>query len=242
MPHASRTRSMKAMRAVVALGLCLASAACGDDSFQVRRAPEFPRTAASRVSVFGVYKDGRLAPEAWDPLRSPIKQLFGPTTCEPGYPDLLTASGTPVLQAVDDFSRANGVTDELLDLLATHAKGDYVLLITETGRPGNHVESSPPGGGPAALSAGGRGGAAGPAPARKPVPDAGSFEMVGVVFSAHAHKSVGAIRMSFSGASLDVALQSFFARLARELPGATCQGWRGDLRLDLADVKRLATD
>jgi hypothetical protein len=233
------------IRTLLLLILAATSAACGDNSFQAQHAPEFPRTPGAHVSVFGVYKDGRLAPEAWDPLRVHLAPLFSAPACEAGYPDIVTASGTPVLQAIDDYSRANGVTDELLDRLSSAAKGDFVLLVTETGRPGVKVDTSEPssaGAGPATLRAGGPHGGRAPAQTRKPIPDASTFEVVGLLFSVHAHKTVGAIRMSYSGASFDDAMQGFFVRLGSELPGATCDGWKSDLRLDLSDIHKLETE
>jgi hypothetical protein len=226
------------------LPLAIVTAACGDDSFHVQHAAEFPKGGGATLSVFGVYKDGRLAPEGWDPLRTHLTPLFGATTCEPGYPDILTPSGAPVLQAVDDYSRANGVTDELLDRLSASAKGDLVLLITETGRPGVHVDNSnaPASSGPPTLRAGGRRGGATQAGPKKPVPEASTFEMVGLVFSVHAHKTVAAIRMTYAGASMDDALQAFMERLGSELPRSTCAGWKSDLHLEVGDVRRLDTE
>jgi hypothetical protein len=239
---------MRTRLVYVALFASLLSAGCGDDSFKVQRAPEFPMMPGAHVSVFGVYKDGRLAPEAWDALRVHLAPLFGAPACEPGYPDIVSSSGTPVLQAVDDYSRANGVTDELLDRLSTAAKGDLVLLVTETGRAGAKVAdtSDAPGAnagaGPASLRTGGRHGGATPAQSRKPVAEANTFEVVGLLFSTHAHKTVGVVRLTYTGASFDDAMQSFFGRLGSELPGATCEGWRPDLKLDAAEIRKLDTE
>jgi hypothetical protein len=236
---------MRTSLATLALFLSLACAACGDDSFSVQHAAEFPRAPGAHVSIFGVFKDGRLAPEAWDPLRVHLTPLFGAVACEPGYPDVVTPSGTPVLQAVDDYSRANGVTDELLDRLSVAAKGDFVLLLTETGRPGVHAEGADapsPSSGPPSLRTGGRHGGPGPSQTRRPVAEAPTFEAVALLFSVHAHKTVGAIRMSYSGSSFDDAMQALFARLGQELPGAVCEGWKGGLHLDVSDIKKLDTE
>ncbi len=225
------------------LAAALVLPACGDDSFHVQRAPEFPKASGAALSIFGVYRDGRLAPEAWDSFRSHLAPLFGTSPCEPGYPDILTTSGTPALQAVDDFSRANGVTDELLDHLAPAAKGDLVLLITMTGRPGKPTESDNLGPSAAAPSmrGGGRRGQGG-VPTKKPVVDTNTFEAVGIVFSVKAHHSVAAIRLAYTGASLEDALQSFMTKLGAELPQATCAGWKGDLRIDASDIRRIETE
>jgi len=237
------------------VGLALASllahgaTACSDDSFHVERAPTFPKAAGAAISVFGVFRDGRLAPEAWDSLRSHTAPVFGTAPCEPGYPDILTSSGTPALQAVDDFSRANGVTDELMDRLAPMAKGDLILLITLTGRPASKsagsaddtsspMQASAPG---VRGSNRGRGTPSGSGP-RKAAVEANAFEAVGIVFSPKAHKSVEAIRMTYTGTSLDDALQSFMERVGQELPQATCGGWKLDGHVDAADIHRLESE
>jgi hypothetical protein len=229
----------------VALALTLASAplvtaGCGDASFHVDRAAEFPKAAGASISIFGVYRDGRLAPEAWDSFRSHLTPLFGAAGCEPGYPDVFAASGTPVVQAVDDFTRANGVTDELLDRVASTAKGDLVLLIALTGRPGvkADTEASPTRAAAPSMRAGGRRGTPSSGSTHRAA-DAPAFEAVGIVFSPKAHRSVGAIRLSYTGASLDEALESFMAHLGAEMPKASCAGWKGDLHLEVGDVRRL---
>jgi hypothetical protein len=231
----------------LALALGLATASCSDDSFHVERAPGYPRTNGSAISIFGVYRDGRLAPEAWDPLRSHLAPLFGVSPCEPGYPDILTASGTPALQAVDDYSRANGVTDELLDHLAPMAKTDLILLITMTGRPtksdSDKDTSGPP---PVQTTVPGMRGRGGGTPSsgtqHKPLTYTASFEAVGILFSAKAHRSVAAVRLSYSGTSLDDALQSFMTKLGSEFPQATCGGWKMDGHVDASDIRRLDTE
>jgi hypothetical protein len=215
-----------------------------DDSFQVQHAAEFPRGGGTSISVFGVYRDGRLAPEAWDLFRSRLAPLFGTSPCEPGYPDILTPSGTPALQAVDDWSRANGVTDELLDKLSVTAKGNLVLLVTMTGRPGAKPESGQGVQGPSPVAAPMRGAAGrrGSAPPKGPAAEAPSFEAVGILFSPKAHKSVAAIRMTYTGQSLEDALDRFMARLGAELPRSTCAGWGGELHVDASDIKRLEVE
>jgi hypothetical protein len=236
----------RAVSVALAVALAAATTACGDDSFHVQRAPEFPKAAGSAISVFGVYRDGRLAPEAWDSLRSHLAPLFGVSPCEPGYPDILTSSGTPTLQAVDDFTRANGVTDELLDRLAPMAKTDLMLLITLTGRPGPKTEADTPSN-PAQMTApgmrgGGRRGTPTSGTPRKAALDAVAFEADAVLFSAKAHHSVAAVRMTYTGTSLDEALQSFMTRLGAELPQAACGGWKMDIHVDASDIRRLDTE
>ena len=214
-----------------------------DDSMRVQRAPDFPRSGGSKVSVLGVYRDGRLAPEAWDLFRAHLSPLFGTSACEPGYPDILTVSGTPTLTAVDDFTRANGVTDELLEKLSPMAKGDLILLITMTGRPGVKPESDSSGPGLAPSTpmraGGGSGRRGGPPPKQTLAANANAFEADGLLFSVKAHHSVAAIRMKYTGASIDEAIDRLMKAIGGELPGSTCGGWTFDLHIDASDIKRL---
>jgi hypothetical protein len=241
-----RRSTSNAILFVLAHAAALATVGCGDDSFHVQRAPEFPKVAGATVSVFGVFRDGRLAPEAWDSFRSHLSPLFGTSSCEPGYPDILTSSGTPTLQAVDDFTRANGVTDELLDRLAPLARGDLILLITMTGRPPTKADSEKESATPTpttspGMRGPGRGRGTPSSPTRRSG-DVNAFEVVGVVFSMAAHHSVGAIRMTYTGTSMEDALQSFMTRLGAELPQAVCGAWKMDGHVDVADIKRLETE
>jgi hypothetical protein len=234
------------VRAALVACVALASGACADTSFHVEHAKGFASPEAAPIAVFGVYRDGRLAPEAWDILRPHIAPLFSGSACDPGYPDILTPSGTPVLQAVDDFSRDNGVTDELLARLGSVSKSDLILLVVMTGRPTTHGETSTsnePTPQSAAFRGGGRRGMnPSPGAARTTTSDARTFELVGLVFSKKAHQTVLAVRLNYGGTSIDEALDAFVTKLAGELPRATCAGWSGDLHLEVGDVRRIGTE
>lgn len=102
---------------LIASGLlaALACTSCGDDAFTVRFAPEYPRGQAS-VSVLGVFKDGRMSAEAWEQLGPTLAASFG--SCTPLYGTQFLANDGEIASGIDDYVRANGVTDELLDWLA----------------------------------------------------------------------------------------------------------------------------
>jgi hypothetical protein len=232
--------------------VALALSACSDDSFSVQRSPAFPSQGAA-LSVFGVFKDGRMSPESWDVLRPRLTPILGSAACETGYPEAVNASSPELGQAVDDYTRANGVTDDLLEQFAPMAKGDLILLVMMTGRP--HTGSEPTSPGPKAgagtdpsptsppARAGGRRGYQGAGPARaQAAVERGAFEVAASMFSVKTHRPVGAVSMRYTGASMDDALQSFAAHLADELPKASCAGWNADVHVDPAKIRKLDSE
>ena len=225
-------------------GLALALAGCGDEAFTVHRTPEFPRSGAS-VSVLGVYRDGRMSPESWDLLRHRLTPIVGPGGCEPGYPEAVASSSPALAQAVDDYTRANGVTEDVMAELAPMARGDLILLVMMTGRPHGPADKAPSTTPtqPAAVRPGGRRGYQGTsAPSHVPGGEPDAFEVMASIFSVRSHHTVGALNMRYSGASLDEALDAFSARLAQELPSASCAGWNPTVRVDAAKIRKLETE
>jgi hypothetical protein len=231
---------------LVALGVALAvaSVGCGDNSFTVQRSVAFPSSGAA-LSVFGVFKDGRMSPEAWDDLRPRLTPILGAAACQTAYPEALNASGPELTQAIDDYTRANGVTEDLLDLTGPMAKGDLVLLVIMTGRP--HVAKdapSEPSQPPPPARPGGRGGRGyqSVGPGRTPGREPDAFEVAASLFSVKTHRLVGAISLRYTGQSRDEALQSFAERLTAELPQATCAGWSADVHVEPTKVRKLESE
>jgi len=216
---------------------------CADGSFSVQRSAAFPRSGAA-LSVFGVFKDGRMSPEAWDDLRTRLNPILGATACETAYPEALNASGPELSQAVDDFTRANGVTEDLLELLGPMAKGDLVLLVIMTGRPhaSKDATQDSPATPPPPARAGGRRGYQSVGPGRTPGREPEAFEVAASLYSVRAHRSVGAISLRYTGQSKEEALQSFADRLAAELPLASCAGWNADVHVEATKVRKLESE
>ena len=127
-------RNLTPGRALLAL-LLLTATSCGDADthFTVNTAPDLQKMT---VSVLGVFKEGRMSPESWDEIGPKISSVFGAQgMCPIAYNAKLITDKPDLAEAVDDYSRANGVTDDLLDQLAPAANGDAVLVITVAGRP-----------------------------------------------------------------------------------------------------------
>jgi hypothetical protein len=240
------------LRFALPLALLLAPAACSDDAqFTTRFASDFAH-GRHAVSVFGLFKDGRMDGEGWDVLGPKLSAAFG-ATCPAAYGALL-ASDQPLSAAIDDYVRANGPGDELLEQIAPAATGDLVVVFTVAGRVAAKAtptadstmlnSSSSPGGmgmgagkyrgsrptgssyGRAGMAAHGRGPAA--------------LELSASLYSVSQKKSVGFVAMAYDGPSADEALQRMAAKLGQAVPGSTCAGWDWKGKVDADHIRGLA--
>jgi len=217
--------------------LAVLAAACADDRgqprFDLRYAPGFAQQNVS-MSVFGVFKDGRMSAEAWSPMAAHLSPWLDANSCELAYGKVLLKNDGPLADAIEERTAANGVSDELLDLFADRARGDEILTLVVSGEVGASDAGASPAPSqpmPARRGRGRRGAAsAGGAPPGAP-PNRGSrgrrgtLEMQVYLYSVKLRRSVAVLTMTYDGDSLDQALDRFRAELQKELPGATCTGW-----------------
>ena len=240
-------------RALLALALlALSAVSCGDEEakLSVNYAPGFVPDGKA-ISVFGVFKDGRLSPEAWDDVGKRFSAaLKSREPCDVAISNGLRVS-TPILfGTLDDVARAEGITDELLEKLAPSALGDSILVITISGRtPRSRDAGLGPNmlGDPVTLNQGRMGGggrrggvpqtSTGGRPTHQGQPNV--FEITASLFSIHEHKAVALVAMSYTGASEDDAYAKFTAKLAASFPGATCRGWNPDVKIDEEAIRKL---
>ncbi|HEY8075267.1 MAG TPA: hypothetical protein VIF62_14180 [Labilithrix sp.] len=224
-----------------------AAVACSDETFSVRYAPEWPR-GPTRLSVLGVFKDGRLNGEEWDAIGPSLTSSFAGAPCEAAYGAKLVASAPALVSAVDDYTRANGVTDTLLDRLAPMAGGDAVLVITIAGQPPHASDAGLPssGQGPSPSMGAGRRGRMPPSGGgyggRAAPRSHDELEIAASLFSVRLHRSVALVAMTYTGKSTDEALAKFGEKLRSELGGSSCVPWRWDVRIDDAEIKNLPED
>jgi hypothetical protein len=223
-------------------------AGCTDSaSFTTRYASDFAH-APHTVSVLGVYKDGRMNPDVWQQIGPGLSAPFG-GACGPAYDALITTSPN-VSAAIDDYARANGIGDDLIDQLAPAATGDLIMVVTVSGRvaaknAGLPDSSSVAGGPPTSMGSKYRGSnmstpASGAGMRRqRALPDGAQFEMSASLFSVSQHKSVGMVAMEYSGPSVDDAVARLAAKLQNELPGAKCAGWNWGVQLDDEHIRSL---
>jgi hypothetical protein len=238
--------------ACIALAL-VGLTACAEETFTVRYAPGFS-SASKHVSVFGIKRNGLMSRDGWGALGPNVPAPFSAQPCDVAYGESIFTTAPALASAVEDYVRANGVTDELLDQLAPNAQGDTIMLLTIAGHA--RVASEPAGGSPTSrasapgsMGRGGRGGRGGGgrgsrggsaatdtqanATADDPFAISASF------FSVHEHRSVALVQMSYSGTRIDQALGHFKERLEAEFPRATCSGWNWSVQPDEGRIRAL---
>lgn len=251
------------------LAICVVAACAtsgeGQPQFSVTRTPDFAKSGT--VSVFGIFRNGRLSPESWDDLGASLSAPFSQTACEAAYTNTLANANPSLTSAVDDYAKENGVSDELLDRFAPLAKGDTIMTIAINGEParpkadaGAGKASKPatarspsgqghyggPGGGPGGGRGMGRGGGFGrggfggrsqPSERRKPERDA--WEVSASFFSVRLHHSVSQVSMIYSGQNLEGALKAFLGRLGVEMPDVPCRGWNWSVQVDGDSLRKM---
>jgi hypothetical protein len=239
-------------RACALAGALASAPGCASEAqFSVLYGADFRASPHRSASVFGVYKGGRLTSEAWDEIAQRLGPAWSAGPCRPAFGDARLGSSLSLSGAVDDFARANGPTDDLLDLFGGAAKGDTILLVTLAGTPptaSRTADLAPTS--PSATQAPisgyaqrrGRGALPGGTMVRDGARDRAVFEMSASLFSVPQHHAVAVIAMNYSGASLEEAYRKFGEKLAAELPGLACAGWRDDAPVDDARVRALPSE
>ncbi len=234
-------------RAALLLALVFGPAACADEgpNFTVNYALGFTKEGAA-MSVFGVYHDGRMDPEAWDELAPKFSTALHKNNCESAMSVELRASKSSLYTAVDDVVRSDGITDTLLDRFAPAATGDSILVIVISGHmpkskdgvPVSQVETTQ---GRMGGGGGGRRGSARPrGGAEKKEPAKDVFEMSASVYSKRMHQSAAMVTMAYTGASSEEAITKFVNKFAAAFPGATtCAGWEKDKYLDADTIRTI---
>jgi hypothetical protein len=232
----------------VPLGLLLLAAGCRHDAvYATTFAPDFS-PPHHVVSVLGVFKDGQMSSEAWDAIGPNVSRSLGAAMCEAAYAENATSPNHALWSAVDEYTLANGPTDDLLTKIAPAARGDLVLVVIVAGRlptpekirvqDENQNRRSTGSLGPKG-GMGGMGGGAGLSRnsgptfrAPGPPPAVDRLDLSASLFSVSKAASVALVALEYSGDSVDEAIAGFTAKLASALPGATCSGWNWEAKID----------
>jgi hypothetical protein len=230
---------------VVLLAL-LALGACGEPGFTAKFAPGYS-PAGKHISVFGIKRDGLMNRAGWAALGPNLSPAFNGNSCEVAYGETMFSAVPALAAEVDDYTRANGVSDDLLAELAPIAKGDTIMLLTIAGHPllppadlGSAVQGAKPASSSSAHSRK-RGGAANPANSDK----ASSahhdpFDVSATFYSIADHRSVAFLELSYDGSKIEEALSEFRNRLEEKFPGSTCSGWDWNVHVDEAKIHELS--
>jgi hypothetical protein len=246
-----RPRSSPAFSAALTSCALLLATACSDDAqFTTRFASDFA-PARHSVSVLGVFKDGQMSSEAWESIGPKLSLPFG-ATCDTAY-TALVSTNQPLSSAIDDYVRANGPGDELLEQLAPAATGDVILVFTVaghvTGKPASTPDTSTVSGAPAGSNqtmggGGGKyrgmrpGGVNGGRGMARAAPVA-AFEVSASLYSVSQKRAVGFVAMQYDGPTMDDALQRMATRLGVALPSSRCGGWDWKAKVDDGRIRAL---
>ena len=235
--------------ALVAALVTAASSCAEDAQFTTRFTPDYPSAPHATISVFGVFKDGRMSAEAWDYF-SPVVASGGADggeaspACPAAFETALLARDMPLFTAVDSYARANGITEGLLEKFAQSAKGDLVMVITQSGKlpaTGADGGASLPASQPPPQSGQGRGGmvgrrgSPGSTTGMRRVEPTDALELSAMLYSVHLHRSVGLVGMTYSGHSIDEAVKQFAQKLRATVPASPCAGWN-EIHVDEAAI------
>jgi hypothetical protein len=205
-------------------------------------APDFQH-ARHTVSVFGVFKDGQVSSEAWDALRPHLDPLLGGSQCAIACDARLAASDTPLFSAIDDYTRANGPSDDLLAELAPAALGDLILVLVEDGKLPEveklSIVDSAPTKQPGPNPGHGSGFSAFESSKRRTGESGDRLQLSASLYSIAQGRSVALLDLRYSGTSREEAIDEFAARLARALPETRCGGWAWRATVDADHIRRL---
>ena len=234
--------------ASIAIGACVLvlASACGDEraKFAVSYAPTFQKEAP-KISVFGVFRDGRMNPEAWEDLTPRFRTVLHGDTCDAAIGNSLRVLNPPLFSATDNVARRAGISDELLEKFAPAAEGDEVLVIMVSGKPpgardGGETGFSTDQPGQQGMNSGrggaGRRGGGQMVPRSYGIPS-GRFEVNAWLYSKREKKSVFQQSLVYAGVSEADAFARFVEKLGESLPGAICAGWKADLGVDAHTIE-----
>jgi hypothetical protein len=218
------------LKSCLGIALALSAASCeGGTSFSSKYAPGFTEEGHTSVSVLGVYHDGRMNPEMWNEIGPPLSAALGERSCEVGFGTALQGEKPDIYTEIDDSTRADGITEEMLAKIAPAAEGEIVLVLSMHGRvdAGKKIEGESAM--PTGIAQNGRGsrmrGPASPRMNRTGVSQA-ELAISATLFSVKKHRSLARLSMIYTGSDLEDAIAKFVARLGTVVPSSTCKGWK----------------
>ena len=203
--------------------VCLVLACgCADSQLEVKYAPEsVPRSMT--VSVLGVARDGVFQQVESEILASGLSRVLHTPACPAGYGPALQTLNPETWSALMAFTRADGITEDLLRAVAPAALGDHILVLEVYGRvPPNAAETRAVdrvffAHMPTAMPGNPR-----PHANAATTPD---LELSASLFSVREERAEAALNLAYSGSSIADALEEFARKLGSRLPTSSCTGW-----------------
>jgi hypothetical protein len=189
-----------------------------------------------------------MSTETWDEVGPKLSSAFTTGACEAAYREELISQKPALSSAIDDYVRANGIGDELLDAVAPAATGDLVAVFTIAGRVASGGSDGGTSGMPMSapgMSASARNPRYRGVPAMSGGPtrtfggSASGLEMSASFFSPGLHRSVGLVEMRYFGSSLEDALGQLAAKVRSSLPGSACAAWNWSVHVDDQRIREL---
>jgi len=124
----------------VAAIACFASVNCAGEQPEIKYAPSYVR-GPHKVSVLGVYKDGRMDTAAWNQLAPKVADALD-GACEAGYGERMRTTEPKLFQRIQEQAEQEGITPTLLDQLAPRTEAELILVLYEYGSPPQPASSS----------------------------------------------------------------------------------------------------
>jgi hypothetical protein len=210
---------------VVWLAFLGAGACAGEDAdLTTYLSPSLTAKAPHTLSVFGVFRDGRMSARAWDELSPKLTSILGPEPCPAAFStDLVTGDGA-LASAIDDYSKNYGLTEPLLDRIAPAAKGDLVLVFIVAGAVRSRHHDTDPQPRPAPGPGGSRMRRT-TSYSRPPATNPSAFEVTASLFSPKDHANVAAVNLRYAGPSEDAAMAKLLAKWRELFPSTSCESW-----------------
>jgi len=225
---------------------------CADStSVRVEEAPGFVAPARAKISVFGVFHDGRMSEPAWFALADKVSHALDSPRCEVGYDQPFRNAAPDLARDIDRQIRSNGIDDSVLARVAPFATGDYVMVLMSYRQipvARHHADAGATArpAAPMARGARGRFGAGtGASSDYDPALDDRVFELSASLYSIADKKLVAQIDLRHNGDDLDAAMDAFAQKLDALVPRARCVGWKfpaADTAPDDASDAGLADD
>lgn len=226
LPSAARVGSRSLRPGIVALAF-VTTLGCAQqlEQFDVRYASDYPGPPRT-VSIFGVFEEGLMSEDGWRLFEPEISAAFQGPACEAAFGEVLRTRNPDLFSRVDEETRTDGVTDDLLAKVAPAAAGESIIYFQMHGRPPGRV-ARVTSRAPVLLAHGGPESARGNGPGLGiKGSEAHPLELSASIYSSLLRRTIATVGMQYFGSSRADAISKLIHKLVTVIPGAVCAGWR----------------